>query len=203
MPLDRHMQRVRRMRRVCTSPWAKVLSVAVIAVIGTEVRRRQSTPLDRHLVVPIGVKERGSARASYFAEPLRLLVEAGVIAALVPGLARRERAMLVAAPLTAVAAGEGLKWLVPRERPNKDRFTPQGGKSFPSTHAACATAFALAAAAVAHRHGAGGRWTYGAALVLGTWIGVERVRDAAHWPTDALAGIALGVFSSALVADGA
>lgn len=175
----------------------------MLALLGTKVRRRQSTRLDRELVVHTGVKERGSARASYFAEPLRVVVEATAVAVLVPRLAPRERAMLVAAPLVAVAVGEVLKRLVPRERPNKDRFSPQGGKSFPSTHAACATAFALAGAAVARRHGVGGTWTYGAALALGAWIGVERVRDAAHWPSDALAGVALGVLSSSVVANGA
>jgi len=87
------------------------------------------------------------------------------------------------AVLLAGAAGAGLKLLVNRQRPDGP-----GGRldsSFPSGHTL--VSFALATV-VAERHPRWAPWAYAAAAL----VGVSRVYLGRHWPTDVLAGAALG-----------
>jgi membrane-associated phospholipid phosphatase len=146
--------------------------------------------VDTRITERLGVRERGAKRVSAWAEPRFIALET-IALALAPRLRMRDRTLLLGAPLLAGLIGHGLKRLFPRERPAKHRFTPQGNESFPSTHAAHSTALLLATARVARRHGAG-RWVYVPASAIATVIGIERIRGAAHWPTDVLAGWLLG-----------
>ncbi|HEX4445469.1 MAG TPA: phosphatase PAP2 family protein [Polyangiaceae bacterium] len=154
--------------------------------------------IDERLAVVAGVHEHSAKRISALVEPRFIALEALGLAML-PRLRPRERSMLIAAPLMAALGGHALKLLFPRERPDKTRFTPTGGQSFPSTHAANSMALLLAAARVTRAHGAG-YWVYLAASGLGAVIGVARIRAAAHWPTDVLAGICLGTAAAGCAA---
>jgi undecaprenyl-diphosphatase len=68
------------------------------------------------------------------------------------------------------------------------------GASWPSGHAAAAAALygALAALLLAHTRDRRRWWAVALPLVLAPGIGVSRIYVAAHYPTDVLAGLALG-----------
>lgn len=95
-----------------------------------------------------------------------------------------------------VAAELGLKRFFRRKRPTElahlERVT---STSFPSGHAMAAASFYLTLAFVGSRHrrlrGARGVLLTSAALVA-TTIAATRVYLGVHWPTDVLAGLALG-----------
>ena len=157
------------------------------------ITRREARALDERLTAKIGVRERSADRLAVFAEPRWVALEALALAS-IPRLRARERFVIVAAPLAAGVVGHLLKWMLPRERPAKTRFAPNGDQSFPSTHTAYATSLALAATHVACCHGAHA-WTYALGVPVAVWIGLDRVRGAAHWPTDVMAGGLVGAAS--------
>jgi zinc transport system ATP-binding protein len=99
-------------------------------------------------------------------------------------------------PLGAVAEGI-LKELVGRTRPE----SPAPG--FPSGHVTAAVAFAVMVIYLVGRArlGPGPRWMITvAAVALGAGVGVARVALGAHWPSDVLGGLALGVSVAAAAA---
>jgi membrane-associated phospholipid phosphatase len=166
-------------------------AAAVLAAVVRRVARGQTRDLDRRWAGRIGAGKGFADRLSYLAQPGMIVLETAA-AALLPGLRRNERAAIISAPLLAGLVGHALKLLVPRDRPGLARFSPQGDQSFPSTHAAHATALALAGARAARRHGAR-PWVHAAAGAVIATIGLARIRASAHWPTDVLAGSLLGV----------
>lgn len=170
------------------------LSTIALAAIVRRIERGTSRALDEAWTARVGVRERGIAQLSILAEPRSIAIETAALA-LLPGLHRRERGLLIGAPLLAGMVGHMLKRLVPRDRPTKSRFAPKGDESFPSTHAANATALALAAAHVARCHGKG-NWTFAAAAAAAALVGVARIRVAAHWPSDVIGGALLGLASA-------
>lgn len=96
-----------------------------------------------------------------------------------------------------------LKIAIGRSRPGngreEDEFRPFRGSSdswsFPSGHTS--SAFALATAVsleLGPEHG----WVPFVAYPLAAWAGASRVVDARHWPTDVLAGAAVGILSARL-----
>jgi len=81
----------------------------------------------------------------------------------------------------------GLKIAVDRPRPTG------GGHAFPSGH----TSASFATAGVLHQHFG---WKAGApAYAAATFIGYTRLRDRAHWLSDAVFGAALGLASARAV----
>ena len=81
----------------------------------------------------------------------------------------------------------GLKIAVDRERPTG------GGHAFPSGH----TSASFTAAGVLHQHFG---WKAGApAYAAASFIGYTRIRDRAHWLSDAVFGAALGLASARAV----
>ena len=112
-----------------------------------------------------------------------------------PGGDRRAARHAAASVLVALTATHVVKRLTPRRaRPEAPggvarRTLPEHPRSssFPSAHAATAAAFG--AVAVAHR---------GAVLLpLPLVVIYSRVRTRVHWPTDVLAGAAIGVAAAA------
>ena len=83
-----------------------------------------------------------------------------------------------------------MKLLVRRPRPHDERLQPLGATmsslSFPSSHSAGTSAFATGAAVINPAFVV-------PAVVLVILMGAARLRLAVHYPTDVLAGIALGV----------
>ena len=117
----------------------------------------------------------------------------GVVAAAFLRAAGRPSLGVALAPAAAVAAGKLLKRATHRPRPGWKRWHRDGERSFPSSHvagpAALLTALCLESPSRART---------ATALLLGAvvvTIGIERLRDGAHWPSDVLAGTALGVIA--------
>lgn len=118
------------------------------------------------------------------------LLYAGLLAALlVLRDARFLRVLLV--PAAVFVIGTVLRAVIDRPRPyEKLNFTPlfpksTHGKSMPSRHAFCAAGIAVAAWYAAPALG-----VFGAVLALG--VAVSRVLSGVHYPSDVLAGLAIG-----------
>jgi undecaprenyl-diphosphatase len=152
------------------------------------------TDADQQWGARLGPGRPGQFDGGYVALPRNIFIETIALALFAP-LDQRERASIVAAPLLAAVVGHALKLSVPRDRPGPARFSPQGNESFPSTHAALATALALAVAQVGRQRGLG-LWTRGAAVAIAATIGVARLRASAHWPSDVIAGWLIGIASA-------
>ncbi|MDB4942052.1 MAG: phosphoesterase [Labilithrix sp.] len=190
------------MPRLLTSVPVLLGAAATLFAIGWRARGKQFLPFDRDVLPYLGGNATASEHVCWIAQPNRMVISAAVVAAAVPGLALPDRARIVAAPLLAAGIGNVAKRLAPRERPNMHRFEPNGGQSYPSTHTGSAAAFGLACAGVARRYGYG-RWTYALALGFAGWVGMERIRGAAHWPTDVIGGMALGLGAAGAALQGA
>lgn len=120
------------------------------------------------------------------------LAAAAVLALLGPRGRRAATGGLVATGTASVIANGPAKWLIRRPRPGgislvglprRDRSPTTS--SFPSSHTASAAAFAVAASA---HYPAAGPVLFPAALA----VGLSRIRAARHYPSDVLAGAALG-----------
>ena len=111
-------------------------------------------------------------------------------------LARRERreALAWAAVGLAVAVlPELLKAVFARPRPALwPWLLPTTGYAFPSGHAVAGTAFYPLLGWLALRHRGLGRVGYLAGALFGVYVGVGRLYLGVHWPSDVLAGWALG-----------
>jgi membrane-associated phospholipid phosphatase len=137
---------------------------------------------------------------------LRLLTQLGGAVILVPLAvvvavieARRRQPVTVVAFLALTVGGQFLvanliKAVVDRVRPNIDRLTGFSGPSFPSGHAAAASATLAAFALVMSRQRSVTvrAWLTAAAAGLSVAIAATRVLLGVHWLTDVLAGLALG-----------
>jgi len=136
--------------------------------------------------------------ASENADRFGRLVSPGTFVALALGttlaLWRRPRASRIAlATLVATLASRVCKDAVPRRRPSW--FTSDARRSFPSGHSAASTAYLVSTALTAPP-----RYRAFALALAATGIaGVDaaRVVAHAHWPSDVLAGDALGLLSVA------
>lgn len=81
-----------------------------------------------------------------------------------------------------------------REQDEFDAFTGSNSyRSLPSGHTS--TAFAVATVLTLEL-GDSGPWIPYVTYPIATWVGVSRVMDEKHWPTDILAGAALGILSA-------
>jgi len=105
----------------------------------------------------------------------------------------------------AVATDNLVKLVVHRARPNIHPLVHPFGTSFPSGHAtASAVLFATLALYVGRGRTFGTRavlWSL--AVIVPVAVGLSRVYLGAHWPTDVLAGFALGAFWTAVGATAA
>lgn len=108
--------------------------------------------------------------------------------------------------LTTLVAGgvvmaQGLKQLMPRDRPSNLAFAiPEEAiyaRSFPSGHSA--TSFSIAFMLWLLTRKTEYAWIGKAGLVWAVLVGLSRIYRGVHWPTDVLAGAFAGMFASALV----
>jgi undecaprenyl-diphosphatase len=107
---------------------------------------------------------------------------------------RRLALVWLLAGIAVVAVMEALKFAVARPRPRlwATLVRPEDF-AFPSGHAlASATFYPLLAWTLARRGVAGPRGLFGVAVALSLFVGVGRLYLGVHWPTDVLAGWALG-----------
>jgi undecaprenyl-diphosphatase len=113
---------------------------------------------------------------------------------------RAESLLWLVLGLTTLGLVEGLKVLVARPRPQLwPWLLPQLGFAFPSGHAlASATFYPLLARDVAHHWPRARPLAWGLAVGLALFIGVGRLYLGVHWPSDVLAGWALGAGQTAL-----
>ncbi|MFD3541125.1 phosphatase PAP2 family protein [Streptomyces sp. NPDC058662] len=111
----------------------------------------------------------------------------------------RAAASGIAGMLVAQVLANGVaKQLIERRRPPKEWFPHEeveerpDSSSFPSGHTAAAVAFTAAVAPTLP-------WAGAALAVPAALVAVERVHDGAHYPSDVVAGAAIGLASAALV----
>ena len=153
--------------------------------------RWEADLVERRLAIPAGPPPAPLLRISVLANGSKLWFAIAAAMALRPGL-RRAAYEGVVAVLLATGTTQILNRLVDRPRPPADsparRALPHQptAPSFPSSHTAAATAFTTA---VARRH----PWVAAALAPLAGTLAYGRVRLRAHWPTDVLGGVALGV----------
>jgi membrane-associated phospholipid phosphatase len=145
-------------------------------------------------VWPPGIAERTLAA---LVSPWGATAQGVVAAAALRRAGRPAIPALVAVPLT-ILLGRSVKKLVSRPRPGISRFERKGRQSFPSTHVAGPAALVACLWRLSPR-----TTGWRVSLILGSAItvGVARERVAAkkHWPSDVVAGLALGAVVGALV----
>ena len=111
-------------------------------------------------------------------------------------LARRERrealAWLAVGTVAAILP-ELVKAAVGRPRPDLwPWLISTSGYAFPSGHAAAGAALYPLLGWLALRSRGRGRLGYGLGLAIGVFVGLSRLYAGVHWPSDVLAGWALG-----------
>jgi len=113
---------------------------------------------------------------------------------------RAEAGLWIALGLSTVLVQQGLKLLVARQRPAL--WPPIVGVtslSFPSGHAlAAATFYPLLARVWARSRPGHTPLVYAAAVAMALFVGFGRLYLGVHWPTDVLAGWAMGSAQTAL-----
>jgi undecaprenyl-diphosphatase len=109
--------------------------------------------------------------------------------------------LLVTILVAGIPVAQGLKRLLPRDRPSNLFFAqPQEqwlANSFPSGHTT--TAFAFATMLFLTTRGTQKQWIGWLAIVWAILVGISRIYRGVHWPSDALGGACAGIFSACAV----
>lgn len=109
--------------------------------------------------------------------------------------------LLLTILISGVPIADGFKKLISRDRPSNLLIAhPQEAfyaNSFPSGHTT--TSFAVATMLFLLTYRTEKAWAGWLAVVWAFLVGVSRIYRGVHWPTDALAGLCAGVFTSCLL----
>lgn len=185
------------------------LSLWALLTIGGEMAEGETAAFDRwallalrnpaNLSDPIGPRGFEEAMRDITAlggVTVLTLITIVVVIALWRGARRAEATVFAGVVIAAQAASEGLKILYDRPRPT---LVPHASyvysNSFPSGHSAMSAAVYILLAAILAANlktQASRTLVFGLAVLLVVMIGISRVYLGVHWPTDVLAGWALG-----------
>ena len=173
-------------------------ALAVLAVLTVVAATQEVMPGEAGLRLAIlaATPDWGTAlaHAVNYGGSWRVLLPASLILlALSPDARRRWWLWLAALPASAVVES-ALKATLARPRPED----PSAG--FPSGHAAAAVAFAVVVVCLvsrSHLRPASQAGVCAAAVILAVLVGWARIELRAHWPSDVLAGWALGTACAA------
>jgi len=185
-------------------PWRRGASLAcflVFAAVAVAVKAGVTTGLDR--LIRDDIHHAAGPRVTIAAEAFSTLGSFAVIALLAAALAaglyaRRDpgRALYVVFVLAgAVVFNNGLKWFFQRPRPHVFFGLEPTSFSFPSGHALYAVSFYLSAGILLASAARPLPLKYAivaAATVLVLAIGLSRIYLGVHYPTDVMAGFAIG-----------
>jgi hypothetical protein len=177
------------------SVWAPVIGAGVFTI--DHLDRRTATYLSDH--APIFGDSESAGNASDDLESL-LHVTAGISAFAAPVPAGEDATLHRGEHLAVVVGGlaltggitDGIKNATRRERPNDS-----DDRSFPSGHASQAFASATFASANVHRawgDSSGAQWADAGLYTAASLTALARVEADVHYPSDVLAGAALGNF---------
>ena len=173
---------------------------SLAALLLAEVRQRRTSRFDLRVLASLrGREPRGFRRAAaILAKPVAVMAETAVLALLT---SRKPRVAfsIAAAPSLALSVSWAVKTFLERARPPAHLFQREGLSSFPSGHTAGTSALLLTlASACPASHPVRVSATVLAALQI-VFVAAARIADSAHWPTDTLAGAAIGVAASETV----
>lgn len=109
--------------------------------------------------------------------------------------------IIAAVAIAGLPLAQGLKALVPRERPSNMQFAIREEafmiSSFPSGHTA--TSFGVATIVLLMTWGTkNARWGWLLAIAAAC-VGISRIYRGVHWPTDVLGGVCCGVLAGSIV----
>jgi membrane-associated phospholipid phosphatase len=155
--------------------------------------------IDRHLSKVAGRRPPGGAERMLAAlvSPWGATAH-GLVAAVALRRAGRPGIPAALAPALTILAGKAMKNIVGRARPGISRFERNGRRSFPSTHVAGPAALLSCLFCVSPRS-AGWRVSLALGTAITVLVACERVAARKHWPSDVVAGVALGAAVGALV----
>lgn len=102
----------------------------------------------------------------------------------------------------AVVLDNVAKFLINRPRPDFHPLVHPFGSSFPSGHAVAAAALCGSLAFIVTRTVSWRKavWVWATAIFIAMVVALSRVYLGAHWPTDVMAGLAMGAFWTAVTA---
>jgi undecaprenyl-diphosphatase len=192
-------------RDIAITAMTVVLTAAVFAAVASQGVLAHIQHLD-NAWLRLMVSNR-SAPVTVFAKFLNLLglvyVTLPVRIAIAGYLALRRRWWHLAAFVAAIASSEALigtlKGIYDRARPTGS-LVATSGASFPSGHSIAATVTVVAAVIALVPPGRRRAWWGAAAVVFSVLMALSRAYLAAHWLSDAIAGVLLGTSCALLAA---
>jgi undecaprenyl-diphosphatase len=112
----------------------------------------------------------------------------------------RDAARLVAVMVASIALNTAAKAIIARPRPDLfEAATQVFTNSFPSAHAMVSASLAVALVAGIRKPRAYRLYLTGIAILLTGLIGISRIYLGVHWPSDVIAGWALGLACAIIV----
>lgn len=133
--------------------------------------------------------------ASWLFTPEIVLPVIGSVLIVLLARHKRSQELLLILILAGNLLTPAMKLLVHRDRPNATQATVldhQGSYSWPSGHAVAVMTIGGAVILLAHHRQRASRWLAFLVSCVVLLVGISRVYLGAHWPSDVLAGYAIG-----------